>query len=597
MAEISELQDSSARPGHFFVACAIVFLLVLFLVIRPLFDPDTWFHLAFGNWVLKHGFIPWGDVFSWTAAGREWISSGWLSSIFIAESNAIAPEGGIGMMLLVAFVLCLQTAICLFYAMKHRALWPAAIVVIAGLGIAGVRFSPRPDIFSQLMLPLLLISLAYPLHFTSPQNRIVRWLPPVIVAIWANLHAGVFVAFPFLAIYAADSLMQYKKDHDRARLIKLIPVALCAVTWMATPYGWRLLKLPIKIQEIPRVGLVYEWMPFFKHRFPMPTPCYFWLAVMLLVGYMAWKNRRKSNAANMEFAWAALLIVLALWQRRQVGILAAALPVALAPSLKDFAASWKALQRIGPPVGAAVLVGILQFTGANLGTPGLPQRGFDCAKLPCVASDFLEANAPAGHMVNSFALGGYLLNRLGPEKKVYIDGRLDVYPHDVWLDLLALEESRLGIDEFLKLHPTDYFVLDSRQSVGDPLHIVTRLNQRQDFALVYYDDLVAVLVRRSPLNNRYISQREFRLANPWKLNDLARAIGDKTQIQEVVKEVGGAITLSQNSGIANAIAAFSAELAGDSQTAAVVYNTALQRGGESRVILNQVDKIRLSRKR
>jgi hypothetical protein len=114
---------------------------------------------------------------------------------------------------------------------------------------------------------------------------------------------------------------------------------------------------------------------------------------------------------------------------------------------------------------------------------------------------------------------------------------------------------------------------------------------------VYYDDLVAVLVRRSPLNNRYISQREFRLANPWKLNDLARAIGDKTQIQEVVKEVGGAITLSQNSGIANAIAAFSAELAGDSQTAAVVYNTALQRGGESRVILNQVDKIRLSRKR
>ncbi len=54
--------------------------LVLFYIIAPLqamfhiIDPDIWWHLRTGQWVLAHGTVPATDLFSSYGMGKTWIA-------------------------------------------------------------------------------------------------------------------------------------------------------------------------------------------------------------------------------------------------------------------------------------------------------------------------------------------------------------------------------------------------------------------------------------------------------------------------------------------------------------------------------------------
>jgi len=42
-------------------------------------DPDSYWHLAAGRWIIEHRTIPTTDPFSWTFAGSPWLAHEWLS--------------------------------------------------------------------------------------------------------------------------------------------------------------------------------------------------------------------------------------------------------------------------------------------------------------------------------------------------------------------------------------------------------------------------------------------------------------------------------------------------------------------------------------
>src|SRR5947209_8572667 len=48
-----------------------------------LFDPDVYWHLAIGRWMLAEHAFPAYDVFSHTAAGRPWVNVEWLSQVLL----------------------------------------------------------------------------------------------------------------------------------------------------------------------------------------------------------------------------------------------------------------------------------------------------------------------------------------------------------------------------------------------------------------------------------------------------------------------------------------------------------------------------------
>src|SRR5205823_8717554 len=67
---------------------ALVFLVPCIVAVCrpevPLQDPGTGWHLTSGRYILETGTIPGQDLFSFTAAGHEWISYCWLFEVFAA---------------------------------------------------------------------------------------------------------------------------------------------------------------------------------------------------------------------------------------------------------------------------------------------------------------------------------------------------------------------------------------------------------------------------------------------------------------------------------------------------------------------------------
>ncbi|MCJ7583514.1 MAG: hypothetical protein MUO30_01905, partial [Anaerolineales bacterium] len=74
------------------------------------------------------------------------------------------------------------------------------------------------------------------------------------------------------------------------------------------------------------------------------------------------------------------------------------------------------------PLIAILLIALM------VSAPAMTARNtFDPAVFPVQAVDWLEAHPQPGNMFNYFTWGGYLLHRLWPEQKVFIDGQTDFY--------------------------------------------------------------------------------------------------------------------------------------------------------------------------
>ena len=72
-----------------------LYLVVLLVGNKLLNDPDTYWHIVVGQWILAHGF-PHADPFSFTFAGKPWIAKEWLSQLlyFGAFHGGMAGDGG-----------------------------------------------------------------------------------------------------------------------------------------------------------------------------------------------------------------------------------------------------------------------------------------------------------------------------------------------------------------------------------------------------------------------------------------------------------------------------------------------------------------------
>src|SRR5262249_49316789 len=120
------------------------------LACQQLRDPDAWWHLRSGQWILENHHLPTLDPFSFGSADREWIDLHWGFQIPLTLAFQL---GGVAGMILIASASC---GITMLIAMTARMRdWPTWIVVAAwapALLVMSTRLPPRPEIFSLMFL-------------------------------------------------------------------------------------------------------------------------------------------------------------------------------------------------------------------------------------------------------------------------------------------------------------------------------------------------------------------------------------------------------------------------------------------------------------
>src|SRR4029079_17464904 len=84
---------------------ALCYLVAIAVSIKSFREPDLWWQIRTGEWIVQHHEVPKQDVFSYTMKGTEWINVKWgfeVIAAFIADH--LGPES---VFILQAIVNCL----------------------------------------------------------------------------------------------------------------------------------------------------------------------------------------------------------------------------------------------------------------------------------------------------------------------------------------------------------------------------------------------------------------------------------------------------------------------------------------------------------
>ena len=121
-------------------------------------DPDIWWHLRNAQYLVQQHQFPRQDMYSFTAAGKPWVNTEWLSEIpYYLAYRGFGLSGLKAMTFLLPSILMLLLLYLCYQESRNFKASVAACCFASFLAI--VSYGPRTILFGYILLTVLLIVL------------------------------------------------------------------------------------------------------------------------------------------------------------------------------------------------------------------------------------------------------------------------------------------------------------------------------------------------------------------------------------------------------------------------------------------------------
>jgi hypothetical protein len=404
-----------------------VFLTVLFIGLfamaaRNVLDPDVWWHLETGEWIVQHRAVPHADPFSFTRAGQPWIAHEWLSELLIYGVYRIAGMGG----LIGAFALILCAALLVLFYRCGSHFFVAGAIVVCGAWATAPLWGVRPQILSFLLASLWLLIL----ERSESKHELIWWTLPLTI-LWVNLHAGFAIGPALIVLFLTGELIERfltpRPGHNGPRLRTLVITLLFTLLLVPlNPNGTKMFWYPVQtLLSKPMQGYISEWAsPNFHSADYWPLL----LLVLALVAILGWSGTRV-RPRDLFLLSATTFAALSSIRLIPLFVLVA-VPILARPLQPWFSRSYspsRPRKLVFAIANAAVILAMVAFTAAHTAQVIRRQPQAEAEHFPVAAVAYLEAHPGSGPIFNHYDWGGYLIFRLYPGTHVFIDGRADLY--------------------------------------------------------------------------------------------------------------------------------------------------------------------------
>lgn len=406
--------ETPSRPAAWLLysSVALAALCLLGLFSTEIADTDFWWHLKTGQFIVQRHSLPNPDPFSFTTAmnppadaGEERVRHFNLTHEWLAQAAlyCVYEVGGLAAVILVRALLL--AGLCglsgLLAARRSGSFYFGFGAALAAASVAVNFAADRPALFTFLMVAVFVAILEY---------RRFLWALPLLSLLWANCHSGFFLGWVVLVAYCAGTVPLWPRDplpEDRRRLW-LVTVCAIAVSGL-NPNGFGIVPTLIRYRQSAMTANLLEWSRPYLWGPPYVFDILLYAAAAVLI--FSWKRVRISDWALFAAFGAAALMAF-----RNIPLIAFLAPVLLASYFPFRVRVPRAAAWLLPPLLAGVLA-----TGVARGS--FFQLHAAWWKFPAGAADYLLQNHLAGPLFNTWEDGGYLIWRLGPQERVFIDGR------------------------------------------------------------------------------------------------------------------------------------------------------------------------------
>lgn len=492
------------------IALALLVLtvgVVALYLMRPIADPDFFWHLKTGQWILQHQSLPASDPFSldppalYNLGARFILTSYWLSQVIYAAQYSLGGWWGIALLRL-----ALVGVMAALFASRCDLRQPAKVGLLLLVAVQILEVYPldRPQIISFVFFAALLVLLDRYRQQNEGENKTALHavLAAALMLLWANMHGGFLVGQVTLLLFLvmegikffSPALSPLSQRRYRGLIIivfsglaasLLNPNAIDSFKVLVSQGDTNVIFAGTNMEYFSSLRIFREYKDY--------TVVVNWLMMALVAVWVLVSFRRP------DITWLALLAGTAFMGCQHIRHMPFFLVAAL-----FFLGKCRYEGVIGTIFKTALVVSSLLavFWFSREEVPNFQkfvrgQWGVD-RSYPVAAADFVIENNLPGPVYNTYLWGGYLIWRLGPERKIYCDGRaLDPARYREYLSsTIGATSATPYWKEIFRKNGIQTAIVQMQEETGGMNPLAASLRRDSDWTLVFARDNAAVFVRK-----------------------------------------------------------------------------------------------------
>lgn len=517
-------------------------LLSIVSCIKFIYEPDVWWQIKTGNWILENSQVPKVDMLSYTYNGDPWINVKWGSEVIMALIDRWFGVEFLPIIqaLVLLFIVYLIVKITKIFnqsqnnrtasRLKLGLIWAITLMLF----LVNFRLNGRPEMFSHLFA-MVVIFLS--IHYKNSNSNLIFLLVPLQL-VWTNMHEAYGIGMIVMGLFVLSFWFEYvffQKKHQVGISFKPIKYS---ISWVLSifavtinPNGFQMISHPFNIlSQLNENKYTQELISFTTEGYWQYQSVFMCIiAVFLLLLFL--KNKKGSllhsliSQVGLGYALVmASFLYLSLTSFRNIPFFI----FATTPLLAYYLASSKKEKFYGNNSQIATLFGLCigyVLIASNVFYKNvLPTEKYglqiDETKNPIGASQFIKENNIQGKGFVDYLSSSYMLYD-NPEFKSYLDLRdLDVFPPLFFDNVFAVYNNPRAIYngqtiwEFVdSVDKFNYVVLLNNQNFVNLNHHL--LHETKDFVLVYGDMLSSIFLRNSPENKGLVEKYGFNSKNKF----------------------------------------------------------------------------------
>ena len=455
-------------------------------------DPDIWWHIRTGDWILANHAVPRFAIFS-QHSEHPWIAYSWLFDVIVS-----GVQHRFGLPGIPGFLICVQVLVSLTFllAMQHiaRSFWWSWLIAV----LAIYAFYVNP--LRSLLLTLLFFTLELLLIFEAERKRddkLLFWTVPLFF-LWANFHIQFIHGLFVLALYvgtrviavAARNWLPVDSRETSATTLLVILAAAFAASCLGPNWAYPYKEALGYVVHPAQYGFIQEMLAMNFRRPEHFVELFLALAACFVLG----RSPRRDLFRPLLLLATALVSFRSLRDAWFVSIAAGFVLAEAAGQAQPQASSELEGQRRDRLVTnlscalAAVAALVLSFGMAirqGMSAPAL-MTVIDHI-YPIRATEFVRNSRLPGPMYNSFNWGGFLIFNLR-EQPVSMDPRVNAYDDELTTRSVNTVNA-IGWQNDPDLAHANFVVLERSTPLAAALESDSR------YRVAYKDHLSVVFVR------------------------------------------------------------------------------------------------------
>lgn len=514
------------------VLFALVFVLLAFFSIHSLnsIGQDIGRHLKLGEIIWQTKSVPKTNLFSFTEPNFAFINHHWLSEVIFYK---VFSWFGFTGLIWLKVISILVTFGILFRITQRMAIsaWGRLISFLLSLFIFISRTDVRPEIFSFVILALFLwvlfrekykhqeagagkksaIHLLENSRATSRGSRVgcmadffsrnYLWLLPIAEVLWVNMHIYFFIG-PFLLVaFLIDRLINKSAIH-RSKIFLIF--LLTSAATLLNPNGLQGALAPFNILkhygymivENQSLSFLAPFLGFDWSIFIFKISATVLAATFLLMV-------RKIKKISFEVIISLFFIYAGFTMLRNLPLYALASFPILSLALTEIFSNRKAnlglsnLLKVFFLVLIVLMIPWVATNGYYKAVHSSETFGFSVPGGLEEAVRFVKENKIKGPVFNNFDIGGYLIWRLYPEQKVFVDNRPEAYSVKFFNEIYKpMQEDPAKWAEFSEKYGINYIFFSPNDATPWGQTFLQRITKDPAWQTVFFNNSAIILVKK-----------------------------------------------------------------------------------------------------